>query len=431
MYVLIIAIHTIFISISYLLWYQLLEGIFFLLCIFFLFYFSPLFFIDQDEKKHWESPLSLKFIFERLSPRHSLIIPITLLYIAVYSFLFSIFWVEKNVLLYHTLVVFFLYSLFFVYSLLFFWKTDVFFEALRFHTLFTLASSVVFTLSLIIRTNIEVHGSILHIFLAIFGCISATFLLFYTRQEKPLFLWIYLAWIFSFGFNFALWISPTMTIPAIFTFGIMASIVIFEFFPEIPLFQPYSTIFRYFSLLSILVFLVPITYLALATKDSLTLLSLTISAAFFVTIHHRYTNYIVFLLSILSIFLVYSLLFFGLLRTGSLHTVFLFVFLLPLALLLTTFFWEEEHVYDFIILHYSSIAFSVIFSIYVIFFVWWAGNYLFITSLCIFGVAILFFLSYFRFRRDGYPSFYDRYTLHPHEKSIIHPHTWDHRSWEY
>jgi Mn2+/Fe2+ NRAMP family transporter len=51
MYALIIAIHAVFVFTAHLLGYRILEGVFVLLGIFFLFYFSPLFFIENEKKE--------------------------------------------------------------------------------------------------------------------------------------------------------------------------------------------------------------------------------------------------------------------------------------------------------------------------------------------------------------------------------------------
>jgi hypothetical protein len=93
-YALIIAIHAIFIGIAYLLGYTIFSGIFFLLGIFFLFYFSPLLFLDADERAKGRSSLSPKDIFSKLSPKNSLLLPIVLTYIAIYGFLFALFQIE-------------------------------------------------------------------------------------------------------------------------------------------------------------------------------------------------------------------------------------------------------------------------------------------------------------------------------------------------
>lgn len=396
MYALIIAIHAIFITVSHFLWYRIFEWIFFLLCVFFLFYFSPLFFLDDEEKswKKWrKSPMD---ILKQLSPKNSLILPVVLLYIAIYGFLFSLFPREGNTLLYHSIIVSAIYIVFIAYGIAFYWKNDVFFELLRFHTLFTLISSIIFTLSLLLQSQAP---SFLHPVTAIMWILSWTFLLSYTRQENNIFLWSYLSGTFATVILASLWSIPSIRIIEICAILTALALVIFEYLPNRPIFYPYATIFRYFSLVSILLLLLPISYIAFDTVDSIAIILLSITVIFFLSVHRRFTNYVVYIVAILEVFLIYSLLFSGLLIHPDMTSVFLFLFFLPLLLIISTYLWEEAHVYDFVILHYSSIAFSILYSLYTVLFMGWGSDILFVISLCIFGVALLFFLSYFRFWR--------------------------------
>jgi hypothetical protein len=150
---------------------------------------------------------------------------------------------------------------------------------------------------------------------------------------------------------------------------IFAGIFVFEYFPRFTMFYSYSTAFRYFILVVILLFLFPVAYIAIDSVDSLAITLLAVSSGFFLTIHRRYTNYVVYIVAILEIFIVYALLFSGLLSRPDLTTLFLFLFFLPVLIIGTTYFWDEDHTYDFVLLHYSSIAFSVIYSLYAIFFI--------------------------------------------------------------
>jgi hypothetical protein len=397
MYTLIIAIHAVFIAFSHFLGYRVLEGIFFLLWIFFLFYFSPLFFLDTEEKKNKKWGRSPQDLLKILSPKNSLILPVILLYIAIYGFLFSLFSTQGNTLLYHSIIVSVIYILFFAYSMVFYWKNDVFFELLRFHTLFTLIGAIIFTISLLLQSTIS---SFLHPLTAILGVISWTFLLSYTRQESVIFLWSYLTGIFATLVLGALWIVPEVRIIELCALGIFLTLIIFEYFPKFTIFTPYTTDFRYFSLLSTLLILLPVAYIAFTSVDSTAVFILSITTIFFLTIHRRFTNYVVYMVGILEIFLIYSLLFSGLLINPDKTSVFLFLFFLPLLIIGSTYFWDEAHTYDFALLHYSSIAYSVFYSLYALFFIWWGDDILFALSMCVFGIALLFFLSYFRFPRN-------------------------------
>jgi hypothetical protein len=395
MYALIIFIHVVFMGINHFLGNRLLVWIFFLLGIFFLFYFSPLFFLDDEAKWRTKSSFSPKKFLEKISPRNSMLLPSILLYIAIYSFIYAIFRVGGDILHFHTGVVIVLYLLFFVYGLIFYWKNDIFFEFLRFHTLFTLISTVILTLSLILEGSAV---QIFHPIVWIIWVLAGTFLLSYVRQENPVFLSSYIAGIGATSILVGLFIFPAATLIQIAGVLIILSIIIFEYFPRLYMFSPYSTTFRYFSLISLLFSLLPALWFAWTEVDSFAIWLLALTVLFFLSIHRRYTNYVVYVIAVFEIFFIYSLVFLDLLHASELTSLSLFIFFLPILVIGSTFFYDEAHIYDFPLLHYSSIAFSMIFSIYAIFFIWWGGDILLVISLCVFGIALLFFLSYFRLR---------------------------------
>lgn len=132
MYAVIIGIHLIFIFISYLLDYTLFEGIFTILCLFFLFYFSPLFFLESEENTI--SPPDGKYkkitayILEVLDPKESLFIPLTLLYIALYGFIFFVFSDMNNSIMTHAIISIGIFFIGIGYAFSFSWKNRTFFE---------------------------------------------------------------------------------------------------------------------------------------------------------------------------------------------------------------------------------------------------------------------------------------------------------------
>ena len=136
MYSIIIAIHAVFILLSHFLGYRFFEWIFLILGIFFLFYFSPLFFIDDGEKKEkWpQRKLDFQWIFEKFSPKDSLIIPLSLLYIAIYGFVISAFWSAESFLSIHSILSIGIFLILFGYMMSFDWKNDMFSEVFQFHT---------------------------------------------------------------------------------------------------------------------------------------------------------------------------------------------------------------------------------------------------------------------------------------------------------
>ncbi len=402
MYALIIAIHIVFVSITHLLWYRMLEAIFLVLCVFFLFYFSPLFFLDDEwEKSNPKNTIALKEVFKNISPKTSLFLPIVLLYAAIYGFIFSLFWTGTNWYLLHGSIILGIYGIFIIYMIWFYWKNDIFFELFRFHTFFAMISTILFSISTLLRPLTQF---ILFPIIGTIALIATWFLLSYTKKESIIFLVSFLLTLFA-TLYLAI-ISVIWDIALIYMF-VLASILafsIFDILPRISIFTEYTTVFQYFSLLSILTFLPVIVFIAASTLHSASIMLLWCIILFLLSIHVRYTNYVVFIVSILCTYFVYALLFWDLLTRPSAFSLFLFIFFLPILLIGTTYFWEELHIYDFIILHYSSIAFSVLCSLYSIFFSWWWRDSLFISSLCIFWVALLSFLSYFRFRTQKYLS---------------------------
>ncbi len=395
MYVLIIAIHAVFIFTTYLLGYRILEGIFLLLGLFFLFYFSPLFFLDEEKKEKGSAlPFSFSGVLSQFSLSESIFLPISLLYIAIYGFIYSLFGSSYDILSLHVGIVVSIYAIFTTYALFFYWKHDVYFDLFRFHTLLTLVSTLLFCITSFFGKETL---SLLHPILGIFGLSASVFLLSYTKKENALFLWSFLLSLFMTLICTILSITPSISPLSLLIIGVGVSLFLFEFSEKIPLFTPHTRFFQYFSLFALLLFLPILAYIAFQTVQAAALITLSIIAVFFISIHTRYMNYIAFLLSILDIFFIYSLLFSDLVIHPSLSSLFLFIFFLPILVIGTTYFWQEEHPYDFIILHYSSLAFSVIYSVYVVFFISWWWDILFVSSLCIFGTALLLFLSYFRF----------------------------------
>lgn len=398
MYVLIIAIHTAFFMTAHLLWYRIVEGIFLILGIFFLFYFSPLFFLDEEKKEKKDAfSFSLQEVLTHFSPKESLLLPVTLLYIALYGFIFSVFWEIHGIFPLHAIIILSIYLIFIGYCFIFYWKHDVFFEIFRFHTFFTLISTILFLVSSIFQS---IDSTPLHSGVGITGLIAAAFLLSYTKRENIIFLSSFLLALFAVVYMLSLLVIPGMSLLSLLFIWVGTAFIIFELFPKVSFFSSSTEFLQYFSLIAILLFLPAIVYIAFTTIQAGAILLLIGIALFSLSIHTRYTNYIVFIVSILDVYFIYSLLFSDLITHPSMSSLFLFIFFLPILLIGTTYFWEEQHQYDFIILHYTSITFSIVYSLYIIFFISWWWDLLFITSLCIFGIALLFFLSYFRFRTD-------------------------------
>jgi len=114
----------------------------------------------------------------------------------------------------------------------------------------------------------------------------------------------------------------------------------------------------------------------------------------------RYENYLSFGVAILSLFFVYSSLFYGMiLPEVGFFSALMFLFFLPFLLIGLSYFWEQEYEYDFIFIHYASIGFSIFGSIYYLI----SLGYFSLVHLSIIALLLsaLFFLSYMRLGDTG------------------------------
>lgn len=129
MYILLIGIHTIFIICSHLLGLYVLEGIFIILFLYFLLYFSPFFFQRNQTKA---SALSL-FSSISFSPKNSLFLPLSLFSFALFFFLYGISNSLVQTVEYSVYFLIGLSIIIFSYMLVFDWRVDIFFDITRFH----------------------------------------------------------------------------------------------------------------------------------------------------------------------------------------------------------------------------------------------------------------------------------------------------------
>ncbi len=125
---------------------------------------------------------------------------------------------------------------------------------------------------------------------------------------------------------------------------------------------------------------------------------LPLFAVFLFSIHIRYCNYISYSVAIFTLFFLYSYLFSSLIQIPDLLSSLLFIYFFSLCIIGNTYFWEERYPYDFSLLHYSSIGFSALTSIYVLIFIGWGAGITLFIACSLFLLAALFLLSYFRFQ---------------------------------
>ena len=397
MYSIIIAIHVVFIFLSHLLGYRFFEWFFILLCIFFLFFFSPLFFLDSETipENSGKKYFNISTFFKNLSPKDSILLPLTLLYIALYGFVIWLFGFGESILLIHSILSIGIFLILFWYILSFEWRNDMFYEVFRFHSIISFFSTILFG---ILSFPQNIHIPIFSLVLGIFSVWGGIFLLSSTKEKLPVYTTLFLSSFLSILFLTLQFLWHSSIYSLFLTIIVVFWIITFEFFPNIPFFSLQKTSTRYFSLF-LLLFSLPFLCYSLFSDITLPFFLLTGVLIFSLSIHIRYSNYVAYGIGLGIIYFLYSVFFFSLLSSGSLFSVLLFIFFLPFLLIGITYFWEEQYEYDFIILHYSSVMFSGIYSIYSIFFIWWGPGFLFFLSSCILGLAVLFFLSYFRFRK--------------------------------
>ncbi len=365
-----------------------------ILCLFFLFYFSPLFFMQDGEKNNSKKYSDFaSWVLSKISPKESILLPLTLLYIAVYGFIFFVFSDRNNSIITHALISIAVFILFLGYAFSFSWKHSVFYDVLQYHTIFWLISVGVFGVSSLVFP-VSAYGY--YFFLWVSSVIASYFLLLYGNRTYSLFSsWLILIHILLIWIFWNIFFTPIIFL--FFPLLLVGSIFFFEYSEKIRIFFSELESIRYTALF--LSFISIPFFLYFQSQYfwwSITFLITVI--VFYFSIHVRYTNYATYGLGLWLIFYIYTLLFYNLLILGDILSVLLFIFFLPLLIIGNTYFWEQREIYDFPILHYSSIGFSVLTSLYALLFLPWGNAIFLLLFSCIFGIALLFFMSYFRFR---------------------------------
>lgn len=389
MYLLLIWVHIVFFYIAYLLWSLLMQWAFGILLLFFLLYFSPLFFSQQESRGS-----VLKIPDFGISPQNSILIPLLLTYLGIYVLAFTVtrdIGTNFNLHLYILLLIFLIFAW---YIVAFEWDTVFFRDALRFHLI---CSYITILAQLIYFFIFSGDITLIHIFFSSVT-IGFSYLFFtYFREENTSIFLIFLASLIVSFDTIILYILPSMYIWTLLSITGIISIILFEYIPRIPLFHSFIESSRIF-LLSWILGLTAILIVSPVFSYFHFVYVLPIFAIFLFSIHMRYSNYIAYSTAIIVVFFLYGYLFYSLIFLPDLISALLFVFFFPLCIIGNTYFWEERYSYDFSLLHYSSIGFSIVTGLYSLFFVSW-GVWLTLFLACfLFSLAILFLLSYFRFQ---------------------------------
>ncbi len=389
MYLLLVWVHIIFFYIAYLFWSLLMQWAFVILLLFFLLYFSPLFFTQKESRES-----NIRIPSFGISPQKSILIPLILTYLGIYVLAFTVtrdMGTNFNLHIYILLLIFLIFSW---YIVAFDWNTIFFRDALRFH----LICSYITILSQVIYFFVFSGDIIMiHIFFsAVTMVFSYVFFTYCWDESSSMFLVFLISLIISLD-TVVLYFFPSMQIWTLLGITGMISITLFESTPHITLFDNFTEPSR-ILLLSFLLSITGMVMISPIFSYFHFVYFLPIFALFLFSIHIRYCNYVSYSTAITVTFFLYSYLFYSLIFLPDIISALLFIFFLPLCIIGNTYFWEERYPYDFSLLHYSSIGFSIVTGFYSLFFVSW-GVWLTLFLACfLFSLAVLFLLSYFRFQ---------------------------------
>jgi len=393
MYFLLIAIHAIFIFLCHILGYYLLEGVFVVLLLFFLLYFSPIFFFKKEKEIAAADLFSLEF-----SPQKSLLIPLILTYFGIYLLAFTFSGGLQQSIQVHIMIFLAIYVVIMGYIFAFIWKNDVFFEVTRFHLIFSyitlFAIGIYFFFYPYTITILEV------VFCVVVGGFSVFFFSYEKKERREVFHFFLLAIFFILEILILFMFPNTPLYVLVGSLGIF-SIFLFEYSRRGSFFESFLVESRTFSLSFSILSAIVLVILSFFTFESIYfLIPLMI---FFFSVHTRFSNVVAYGAGIFVIYFLYAQVFFSLISPASLSSTLTFIFFFPLAVILNTYFWEERYHLDFMIIHYSSIAFSALFFLYALIFIPWEGGRILFTSFSTLLLALLFTLSYFRFHKKDTP----------------------------
>lgn len=390
MYILLIILHSLFIFIAHLFGFYIIEGVFLLLMLFFLLYFSPIFFFKKQssdgENNFWEL-----FSFS-LSPQKSLIIPLVLTYIGIYILAFTFSWNVAESIHAHLIIFLGIFTIFLGYTFAFEWKNSVFFDILGFHLLFSYITII--AIGIFYFFSRENLGILDVIFTIVTIGFSVFFFNFETKYRKEFFVNFLISLFLALEIFLIFFFREIVLHMIIGAFGLF-SILLFESSEKYKFFQPFFHLSRVFSLFVILGATALLSLLIFWNFSSIYFL--LIFAVFLFSVHVRFSNIISYSMAIFVVYFLYGFVFLSLLSTESPLSSLLFIFFFPLLVIGNTYFWEEKQKYDFAIIHYSSIAFAWIFFLYTILFMNWEKSTFIFSSFGFLLLALLFFLSYFRF----------------------------------
>lgn len=386
MYFLLIGIHFVFLGLCYFFGYYIFGWVFFLLFLFFLLYFSPLFFLRKDGN-------SDVFHLPKFSPQDSLFLPISFFYIALFLLLFALIGNFDATFRMYLFVFLGIYGIIFSYMIGFSWKNSVFFDITKMHTILSYIT-LIFLLSITFFSGTPLSFGYFLLFLVSLGY---SFFYFSSTASYTLSFFLgFLTLLLIAPYSIFFFFSGVHSYPLLLSSIGFFWAITFEWIPRYHFFDKYLKEARIFTLFVTLFVFLLMTFWSIALP--VLFAPILFLLIFLFAVHVRFCNYPVFFVAIFGLLFLYANIFFPLFLSGSLVSVLLFVFLLPLCIIVNTYFWDEKYPHDMKVLHSMSIAFSVLFSLYSLIFLPWGDMLLFVLSFTIFGIGSLLFLSYFRFR---------------------------------
>lgn len=391
MYPLLILVHSMFFGVAYLLGNIVLQGVFFLLLVFFLLYFSPLFFTPDQSK---ESTLLADIPSINISPKKSIIIPLILTYLGIYILAFTVTGDATNRFHINIYILLFIFALFSGYMLAFDWENTFFRDALRFHLV---CSYITIFAQLVYYFAFSGTITLLQIlFLIVVIGFSVLFFSIADDESEPLFLAFLISTLIAIDTVFV-YLFPTISLFSLLGITGLIAIAAFEYTPMIRFFHRFIEPSRVLFL-TLLLLLSGVLMLSPLFSYYGFVWILPIYSIFLFSVHIRYSNYIAYAVALFTLFFLYSYLFYPLLISSNILSSLLFTFFFPFCIIGSTYFWQERYPYDFSLLHYSSIGFSALTSLYSLIFVAWGGHITLVLAYSLFLLAALFLLSYFRFQ---------------------------------
>lgn len=242
---------------------------------------------------------------------------------------------------------------------MFSWKNEIFFDILGFHLLFSAVTLILVAFFYFFQR--EFIG-ILDAIFALTTIIFSIFFFLHTKKFREEFVYSFLISILAAASILFLFFWPEMPIQVFFGMLAMVSAGIFEMSEKSTFFEKFRLLARIFFLSMTVVFTVILMILMLFIFDSIYFLLPIIAFCF--SVHMRFFNVVCYVLGIFATYWVYGVTFFSFISAESVFSTLLYIYLLPLLIIGNTYFWEERQKYDFAIIHYSSIAFSLIFFLY-------------------------------------------------------------------